>query len=65
LVARDTVTYLDNRFEQRASVRRAPKGEPATLLARRHPRSRRRDGGVIAANSVTYLNDKPNPKAAK
>jgi hypothetical protein len=65
LIARDTVTYLDKRFEQRASNRRAPKAKPAKPLARRHSSSRKHDGGVIAANTVTYLNNKPNTKAAK
>ena len=64
LIARDTVTYLDKRFEQRASNRRAPKAKSAKPLARRHSSSRKHDNGVIAANSVTYLN-KPNTKAAK
>jgi hypothetical protein len=65
LIARDTVTYLDKRLEQRASNRRAPKAKPAKPLARRHSSSRKHDGGVIAANTVTYLNDKPSRKAAK
>jgi hypothetical protein len=65
LIARDTVTYLDKRLEQRASDRRAPKAKPAKPLARRHSSSRKHDGGVIAANTVTYLNDKPSRKAAK
>jgi hypothetical protein len=60
LVARDTVTYLDKRFDKRAS-----KAKPANPLARRNPSSRKHDGGVIAANAVTYLDKKPAPKAAK
>jgi hypothetical protein len=59
LVARDTVTYLDKRFDKRAS-----KAKPANPLARRNPSSRKHDG-VIAANAVTYLDKKPAPKAAK
>jgi len=58
LIARDTVTYLDKRFEP------APKAKPAKPLARRHPKSHPHGGGVIAANTVTYPN-KPAPKAAK
>jgi hypothetical protein len=57
-IARDTVIYLDKRFEP------APKAKQATALARRHPKPRPHSGGVIAANSVTYLN-KPAPKAGK
>ena len=58
LIAPDTVTYLDKRFEP------APKAKPAKPLGRRHPKSHSHGGGVIAANTVTYLN-KPAPKAAK
>jgi hypothetical protein len=65
LIARDTVTYLDKRFEQPASRLYAPKAKPAKPLARRHPRLRRHDGRVIAANSLTYLNNKPTSKVAK
>jgi hypothetical protein len=57
LIARDTVTYLDKRLEP------APKAKPPKPLARRHPKSHTH-GGVIAANTVTYLN-RPAPKAAK
>jgi hypothetical protein len=60
LVARDTVIYLDHR----ASDKAAPKAEPPRPFARRHPSSRKHRG-VIAANSVTYLNNKPAPKPAK
>ena len=55
LVARDTVVYLDERYKP------APKTKPSNPLARQQPSSRKR-GGVIAANSVTYLNDKPTSK---
>jgi hypothetical protein len=55
LVARDTVVYLDEHYKP------APKTEPTTQLAGRQPGSRKH-GGVIAANSVTALNDKPTPK---
>jgi hypothetical protein len=65
LIARDTVTYLDKRFEPRAFNKTASKAKPAKRFARQHPSSRKHDGGVIAANSVTYLNTKPAPKAAK
>jgi hypothetical protein len=55
LVARDTVTYLDEHYKP------APKTLPPSQLARQQ-RTPGRHSGVIAANSVTYLNDKPNPK---
>lgn len=58
IIARNTVTYLDKRFEP------APKPKSAKQFARRHPKSRPHGGGVIAANSVTYL-DKPVPKPVK
>jgi hypothetical protein len=58
LIAPDTVTYLDKRFEP------APKAKPAKPLARRHPKSHTHGGGVIATNTVTYPN-KPAPKTAK
>src|SRR5712692_4671997 len=60
LVARDTITYLDHR----ASDKAVSKAEPPRPFARRHPSSRKHRG-VIAANSVTYLNNKPAPKSAK
>jgi len=59
LIARDTVTYLDERY------RPALKAKPAKHFARRHPSSRQHRGPVIAANSVAYLDNKPTPKAAK
>jgi hypothetical protein len=55
LIARDTVVYLDDRYKP------APKTKPSNQLARQQPSSRKR-GGVIASNSVTYLNDKPTSK---
>jgi hypothetical protein len=63
LIARNTVTYLDKRFEPRPVNKSAPKVKTAKSPARRRP-SLRKHGGVIAANEVTYL-DKPSPKAAK
>ena len=58
LIARDTVTYFDQRsFDKAAS--RAP--QP---FASRQPISGKRDG-VIAENTVTVLNNNPAPKAAK
>ena len=59
LIARDTVTYLDERY------RPVPKAKAAKRFARRHPSSRPHRGDVIAANSVAYLDTKPTPKAAK
>jgi hypothetical protein len=51
LIARDTVTYFDQRsFDKAASSRQ--------------PISGKRDG-VIAENTVTVLNNNPTPKAAK
>ena len=58
LIARDTVTYLDKRFEQPA-----PKAKSSKRLARRHPGSQKHGDGVIAANKVTYLTNQPTPKA--
>jgi hypothetical protein len=58
LIARDTVTYLDKRFQP------APTPKSAKKLAHKHPASHKQ-GGIVAANSVTYLNNKPAPKTAK
>jgi hypothetical protein len=57
VIARDTVTYLDGRHQP------APKTQPAKQATRRPP-ILHKHSGVIAANSVTYLN-KPSPKPAK
>jgi hypothetical protein len=59
LVAHDTVTYLDPRFKP------APKSNSAKHAATKHPAPRKHSGGVIAANSVTYLNNTPAQKPAK
>jgi hypothetical protein len=59
LIAPNTVTYLDKRFEP------APTAKQKTARTRPHPKPRPHSGGVIAANSVTYLNKKPTAKAAK
>lgn len=58
LIARDTVTYLDKRFKP------APKAKPTKKLAHQHPASRKQSG-IVAANTVTYLNNTPAPKTAK
>jgi hypothetical protein len=63
LIARNTVTYLDKRFEPRPVKKSASKVKTAKSPARRRPSLRKR-GGVVAANEVTYLH-KPSPKAAK
>jgi hypothetical protein len=63
VIARNTVTYLDKRFEPRPVNQSAPKVKTAKSPARRRP-SLRKHGGVIAANEVIYL-QKPSPKAAK
>jgi hypothetical protein len=63
LIARNTVTYLDKRFEPRPVRKPAPKVKTAKSPVRRRPSWRKR-GGVIAANDVTYLH-KPSPKTPK
>ena len=60
LIARDTVTY----FDERASNETALRAKPAKRFARQHQRSGKYNGGVIAANTVTYFDKKPAPKAA-
>ncbi len=58
LIARNTVIYLDKSFEPPTAKLKHPNHS-----AKRNPRSRPH-GGVIAANSVTYL-DPSRPKPAK
>jgi hypothetical protein len=58
LIARDTVTYLDQRFKPN------PKPKATKTLAHRKPGAHNR-GGIVAANSVVYLNNTPAPKTAK
>jgi hypothetical protein len=58
LIARDTVTYLDQRYKP------APKPKPSKHVAHQRPGSHGR-GGIVAANSVTYLNPDPAPKTPK
>ncbi len=60
LIARDTVTY----FDERAFNEAASRAKPAKRFARQHPSSGKHNGGVIAANTVTYFDKKPAPKAA-
>src|SRR5208282_1000055 len=60
LVARDTVTY----FDERASNETARRAKPAKRFAQQHQRSGKYNGGVISANTVTYFDKKPTPKAA-
>ncbi|MBZ5612948.1 MAG: hypothetical protein LAO23_02980 [Acidobacteriia bacterium] len=62
LIARNTVTYLDKRFEPGPVRKPAPKVKTAKSPVRRP--SWRKRGGVIAANDVTYLH-KPSPKTPK
>jgi hypothetical protein len=57
-IAPDTVTYFDGRHQPHA-----PKAEPAQRLAR-EPAPHKHSNGVVAANTVTYLN-KPMPKPPK
>jgi hypothetical protein len=59
LVARDTVTYLDKRFEPTQKTK-PPKPHPRGGVRNRTPRG----GGVIAANTVIYFT-KAAPKDAK
>jgi hypothetical protein len=60
LIARDTVTYFDQRtFDKAAS--RAKTSQPSPS---RQPILGKHDG-VIAENTVTVLNNNPAPKAAK
>ena len=63
LIARNTITYLDKRFEPRPVKKSASKVKTAKSPARQRPGLRKR-GGVIAANEVTYLR-KASPKTAK
>jgi hypothetical protein len=67
LIAHDTVTYLDKRFAPAAKSKpKAAKGTATASHSAHHPSSaRKHDGGVIAANSVTYLNGKAPAKTAK
>ena len=57
-IARDTVTYLDKRFKP------VPKRKSTKKLAHRHPASHKQ-GGIVAANTVAYLNNPPASKTAK
>ncbi len=59
LIARDTVTYLDKRYEPATKAKAA---EPRVTAGVRNHTTH--GAGVIAANSVTYFN-KPAPKGAK
>ena len=61
LIARDTVIYFDRRTSDEAAAR----AKSSKRFARLHPSSRQHGDGVIAANIVTYLNNKPTPKAAE
>jgi hypothetical protein len=59
LIARDTVTYLDKRFEPTPKAKPSKSGLPGDI--RGHPTHR---SGMVAANTVTSIN-KPAPKAVK
>jgi hypothetical protein len=61
VIARNTVTYLDKRFEPPGLNKSAQKAKLAKRPGRRSP-SLRKHEGVIAANNITYLR-KPSPKA--
>jgi hypothetical protein len=56
LIAHDTVTYLDQRLEKPV-----PRAKPVKRSGHGRSRSHKHHASV-AANSVTYLNDKPSPK---
>ena len=58
VIARDTVTYLDDRY------RPASQPKPANRVASRQPKSPKHSKAVIAASSVTYLK-KPKSKTTK
>jgi hypothetical protein len=59
LIARDTVTYLDKRFEP------TPKAKPSKPRLPRDIRGHATHRtGMIAANTVTSIN-RPAPKAVK
>jgi hypothetical protein len=58
LIAHDTVTYLDKSYAP------PPKTKSTKKLAQKHPVSHGH-GGVIAANSVTYIAPDPAPKTPK
>jgi hypothetical protein len=60
-VARDTVIYLDKRSADEA----AAKANLAKHQTRRSPVAHTAGDGVIAANSVIYLNGKPAAKTEK
>jgi hypothetical protein len=60
LIARDTVTYLDKSAAENAPA----KAKVTKRSVHRHP-STSQHGGVIAANSVTYLSNNPTPKTPK
>ncbi len=58
VVAPDTVTYLDERYKPTTQAKGAKHSPHRTS-------TQKRNGGVIAANSVTYLNNAPPAKPAK
>ena len=58
VVAPDTVTYLDERYKPTIQAKRAKRSPHRTS-------TQKRSGGMIAANSVTYLNNAPPAKPAK
>ena len=60
LIARDTVTY----FDERASNETALRAKPSKRFAEQHQRPGKHNGGVIAASTVIYFDKKPAPKAA-
>ena len=58
LIARDTVTYFDQRTLDKAASRASQPSARQQAISRQHD-------GVIAANTDIVLNSNPTPKAAK
>jgi hypothetical protein len=65
IIARDTVTYLDKRYQQQAAKKPALKAKSTQPLARKRRTSRRNRDSVVAANKVTYLKRDAAPKAVQ
>jgi len=61
LVAPNTVVYLDKHTAETATAKTKSKKKSAG----RHPHSHKQSGGIVAANTVTYLNRAPASKTPK
>jgi hypothetical protein len=64
LVARDTVTYLDKSYDKSAKKAKAAKRSVGQHPSSRNSSSKNHTSG-IAPDTVTYLDQKPAPKATK